>query len=108
MEVSASEDDRVLAGLARAARVNLILEPEEDLGERLARAPGRFDSVRARRLGAGLQHLANDLDLQVIDWPVLANGRLELLHYHKEQSVTETRHRYGNLLVRPDGGREEL
>ncbi len=56
----------------------------------------------------GLQRLANDLDLQVIDWPVLANGRVELLHYLKEQSVTETRHRYGNLLVRPDGAREEL
>ena len=45
-----------------------------------------------------IRDTANDLGIQVADDPVLANGRLELLHYLREQSVSETTHRYGNLL----------
>jgi hypothetical protein len=32
----------------------------------------------------------------VLDAPVVLNGRVELLHYLREQAVTETTHRYGN------------
>jgi RHH-type proline utilization regulon transcriptional repressor/proline dehydrogenase/delta 1-pyrroline-5-carboxylate dehydrogenase len=34
----------------------------------------------------------------VIDAPVLANGRLELRWYLREQTLTQVTHRYGNLL----------
>ncbi|HXH82223.1 MAG TPA: hypothetical protein VNN07_04755, partial [Candidatus Tectomicrobia bacterium] len=36
--------------------------------------------------------------LAVIDAPVLANGRLELRWYVREQTVTRVLHRYGNVV----------
>lgn len=36
----------------------------------------------------------------IIDVPVLANGRLELLHYLREVSISVDYHRYGNLGLR--------
>jgi RHH-type proline utilization regulon transcriptional repressor/proline dehydrogenase/delta 1-pyrroline-5-carboxylate dehydrogenase len=36
-------------------------------------------------------------NLPIIKPQALANGRIELLNYLKEQSVTETVHRYGNI-----------
>ena len=35
-----------------------------------------------------------------ISLPVLANGHLELGHYLREQAVSQTVHRYGNVLAR--------
>jgi len=32
------------------------------------------------------------------DDAVTADGRIELLHYLREQSISRTRHRYGNLV----------
>ena len=37
-------------------------------------------------------------NIHVITQPVFANGRIELLHYLREQSVSQTVHRYGNIL----------
>jgi RHH-type proline utilization regulon transcriptional repressor/proline dehydrogenase/delta 1-pyrroline-5-carboxylate dehydrogenase len=34
--------------------------------------------------------------------PVLAEGRIELLHYLREQSLCADYHRYGNLGARAD------
>jgi RHH-type proline utilization regulon transcriptional repressor/proline dehydrogenase/delta 1-pyrroline-5-carboxylate dehydrogenase len=34
----------------------------------------------------------------VIDAPVLANGRLELRWYLREQTVSRVVHRYGNIM----------
>ncbi len=34
----------------------------------------------------------------IVDAHVVANGRIELLHLLKEQSITETVHRYGNIV----------
>jgi RHH-type proline utilization regulon transcriptional repressor/proline dehydrogenase/delta 1-pyrroline-5-carboxylate dehydrogenase len=35
----------------------------------------------------------------VIDAPVLANGRLELRWYLREQALSRVVHRYGNLMT---------
>lgn len=35
----------------------------------------------------------------VVDAPVVANGRVELLHYLREQSISRTRHRFGNFVA---------
>ena len=37
-------------------------------------------------------------NIPIIDAHVILNGRIELLNYLKEQSVTETVHRYGNII----------
>ncbi len=41
---------------------------------------------------------ANEVGIHIADDPVTAEGRIELLHYLREQTVTRTLHRYGNLL----------
>jgi RHH-type transcriptional regulator, proline utilization regulon repressor / proline dehydrogenase / delta 1-pyrroline-5-carboxylate dehydrogenase len=43
--------------------------------------------------------LAHAAHARIVDEPVLESGRMELRHYLREQSVTITRHRYGNLLA---------
>ena len=40
--------------------------------------------------------------LRLVDAPVLANGRIESLWLLREQSVSETLHRYGNVLPTPE------
>ena len=61
-----------------------------ELGVSRLRVIGKVDpSIRA---------VANRLGLHIADDPVTSNGRVELLHYLKEQSVSRTLHRYGNLL----------
>ena len=56
---------------------------------------------RIRVLGPvepGLHELAARFELHVADDPVTADGWLELQHYLKEQAISRTLHRYGNLL----------
>jgi hypothetical protein len=45
-----------------------------------------------------LRRVANKAGIGVIDAPALANGRLELRHYLREQAISHTMHRYGNIL----------
>lgn len=45
-----------------------------------------------------LRELARRRDLHVAADPVTSEGRIELLHYLKEQAISRTLHRYGNLL----------
>ena len=47
-----------------------------------------------------LHAACNRADLPLLDGPVVAEGRVELLSVLREQSVSETTHRYGNLTER--------
>ncbi|MBF0430103.1 MAG: bifunctional proline dehydrogenase/L-glutamate gamma-semialdehyde dehydrogenase [Fibrobacteria bacterium] len=49
-------------------------------------------------LSMDLRDALNDNNIAVLDEPVSAIGRLELLQYLREQSYTFTNHRYGNIL----------
>ena len=40
---------------------------------------------------------AHNVHAHVIDAPVVANGRLELRHYLREQAISQTTHRYGHI-----------
>ena len=56
---------------------------------------------RIRVLGAvepELRDVAGDAELHLADDPVTAEGSLELRHMLKEQAISRTLHRYGNLL----------
>ena len=56
---------------------------------------------RVRVVGAcshELRTAANQARIHVADHPVTAEGRIELLHYLQEQTITRTTHRYGNIL----------
>lgn len=45
-----------------------------------------------------VRQAAIEAHVMIADAPVVSNGRLELRHYLQEQSVTQTTHRYGNIV----------
>jgi RHH-type proline utilization regulon transcriptional repressor/proline dehydrogenase/delta 1-pyrroline-5-carboxylate dehydrogenase len=83
------EDDDRLVELIQSSRVARI---------RYA-APDRVPGAIRRAAADALQYVA--------DAPVLAHGRIELLWYLREQSITHLYHRYGNLGLRSDEDRAE-
>ncbi len=81
---------------------NVIIESEEALCKRMDGVRKKYGSLRAPGASETLRRAANDAPIQLIDWAVLSNGRIELLHYVREQSVSETTHRYGNVIPKPE------
>jgi RHH-type transcriptional regulator, proline utilization regulon repressor / proline dehydrogenase / delta 1-pyrroline-5-carboxylate dehydrogenase len=80
------------------SQVHAVVEEEAGLVARLEQAGG-YERLRAMGpLSTELRRAANRAGVNVIDEPVLANGRLELRHYLREQAVSQTTHRYGNLM----------
>ena len=47
-----------------------------------------------------IRDTAIEAHVMIADAPVVSNGRLELRHYLQEQSVTQTTHRYGNIVAK--------
>ncbi len=84
-----------------AGAVSAVVESDDALVERLARH--RFG--RVRHLGTvpeALRRAAIDAEVDVVDAPVVRSGRLEMRWYLREQAVSRTLHRFGNLLDAPD------
>mgnify|MGYP007121286025 CR=1 FL=1 len=52
---------------------------------------------RVRVIGAAPESLYGDIATAVLDGPVLADGRRELLPYLHEQAISATLHRFGVL-----------
>lgn len=76
-----------------------VAEDEDDqaFGARVADLPVE----RIRVLGHvphEVRRAANLAGIHLADGPVTANGRVELLNYLKEQAVSRTLHRFGNLV----------
>ncbi len=73
---------------------------KESAVEFAGRLPG-LEVTRLRVLGPvdpAVRDAAHRAGVHVADDLVTANGRIELLHYLREQAVTRTLHRYGNLI----------
>jgi RHH-type proline utilization regulon transcriptional repressor/proline dehydrogenase/delta 1-pyrroline-5-carboxylate dehydrogenase len=83
------EDDAAMAEAIRAGQVARV---------RYA-APARVPDVIREAAAAALHYIA--------DAPVSLHGRIELLWYLREQSVSHVYHRYGNLGIRADEPRQE-
>ena len=82
--------------------VKVVVESDEDLANRLS--GGAISRLRAPGNSSVALAAASHLAGIVIDTaPVVRNGRVELIHWVREQSVTECLHRYG--LVRPRPGK---
>ena len=77
-EVRVEDDAAAVAGLAAAG-------------------PGRVRVVGS--VAAGLHEAAAQAEVHVADAPVTPSGRLEMLWWLREQAVSRTRHRFGNLLA---------
>ena len=89
---------------AAASRCGVPLLESHAGDETSAEFAARLDSLGVRRVrvvGAcshELRAAANKAGVHLADDPVTAAGRIELLHYLREQSVSRTTHRYGNVL----------
>jgi RHH-type proline utilization regulon transcriptional repressor/proline dehydrogenase/delta 1-pyrroline-5-carboxylate dehydrogenase len=84
-----------------AAAVEFVEESDAELAE-IIRA-GQTDRVRYAddaRVPEGVRRAAAETGLYLATAPVLAEGRIELLHYLREQSLCVDYHRYGNLGAR--------
>jgi RHH-type proline utilization regulon transcriptional repressor/proline dehydrogenase/delta 1-pyrroline-5-carboxylate dehydrogenase len=82
---------------AGEADVALAVEPEAGLLGRLA--PGGAERLRALGpLSRAARAAAHAAGIVVLDAPVLAAGRLELRAYLREQAISRTVHRYGNVM----------
>jgi RHH-type proline utilization regulon transcriptional repressor/proline dehydrogenase/delta 1-pyrroline-5-carboxylate dehydrogenase len=95
MSLAANSDAIEL--LATIAGAECVVEGIDTLANRLADEKGGT----IRILG---EYAPQDLapakigNLPIVRSQVYANGRIELLNYLKEQSMTETVHRYGNII----------
>ncbi len=81
---------------AAVAGISLIVvySPEE----MIAQLPN-IERVRAlSRPSEQLLRAAQDQHVPLIQEPLSADGRLELRYYLREQAISETQHRYGNLV----------
>lgn len=82
--------------------VPILRVAEEDEATFLNRVrSGKIQRIRLiEPASQALKEAAADSGTHFIDAPVLANGRLELLHYLREVSISIDYHRYGNLGLR--------
>ena len=97
LTVSLSPDAPAWAWLAQCEGVELVVETEAGFVERLAR-PQDAERVRVwEPISTAARAAANGTGVTVVDAPVLANGRLELRWYVREQAVSRVLHRYGSV-----------
>jgi len=98
LTVSLSPESPPWPWLAEADGVEPVTETEADFVERLSH-PGDAERVRVcEPISTAARAAANSAGITVIDAPVLANGRLELRWYLREQTVSRVLHRYGSLI----------
>jgi len=105
LSVSVGEDDAAgRAYLAALGDCPHVVESEAALAARLERdGIGRLRTLG--RLGDTLRRTAGAAAVHCEDSPVLANGRVELLRYLREQTLSIEVHRHGNLGDREDDDR---
>ena len=97
LTLSLSPDSRPWAWLAERSGVELVVEAEAGFVERLSH-PEHAERVRVwEPISTAARAAANGTGVTVIDAPVLANGRLELRWYLREQTVSRVLHRYGSV-----------
>ncbi|MGM0578627.1 MAG: proline dehydrogenase family protein [Myxococcota bacterium] len=95
------------AWLDEAVSVPVHAETQEQLAARLE----AIEAERLRVLGPVSGHLrevANAVGVHVETAPPLANGRVELIRYVREQALCIDYHRYGNLGEREDEERAAI
>jgi RHH-type proline utilization regulon transcriptional repressor/proline dehydrogenase/delta 1-pyrroline-5-carboxylate dehydrogenase len=97
LTVSLPPDSPLVERLSECDGIEVVADTDAAFADRLA-SPG--EAERARVWGpipTTARVAANGAGVTVIDAPVLANGRLELRWYLREQTVSRVLHRYGNV-----------
>jgi RHH-type proline utilization regulon transcriptional repressor/proline dehydrogenase/delta 1-pyrroline-5-carboxylate dehydrogenase len=94
-----------------AAAIEFVEETDEQLAAHIRELPAHTDErirfAASDRAPAALRDAATVSGAWLADEPVLAEGRVELLWYLREQSVSYDYHRYGNLGPRASEARHE-
>jgi RHH-type proline utilization regulon transcriptional repressor/proline dehydrogenase/delta 1-pyrroline-5-carboxylate dehydrogenase len=71
-------------------------ESEEELAKRLPQLATQAEFLRTTQPpGDALLAAAYSAGLNWIDAPIVSDGRIELTRWLREQSISQTRHRYG-------------
>jgi RHH-type proline utilization regulon transcriptional repressor/proline dehydrogenase/delta 1-pyrroline-5-carboxylate dehydrogenase len=87
-----------------AAAIEFVEETDEQLATHVRQMPPHTDErirfAAPDRVPTILRDAATESGVWLADEPVLAEGRVELLWYLREQSVSFDYHRYGNLGTR--------
>jgi RHH-type proline utilization regulon transcriptional repressor/proline dehydrogenase/delta 1-pyrroline-5-carboxylate dehydrogenase len=91
-----------------AGGIEFVTEPDEAVVARLRRADVRIRYAGRDRVPAEVRRAAAGEGQWIADVPVVAAGRVELLWYLREQSISYDYHRYGNLGRRSGERRREL
>lgn len=92
-----------------AGAIEFVEESDAELAAAIA--AGQVDRVRyaaPERAALEVLEAGNAANGCVVSVPVSAEGRLELLWYVREQSISTDYHRYGNLGIRADEPRAEV
>jgi RHH-type proline utilization regulon transcriptional repressor/proline dehydrogenase/delta 1-pyrroline-5-carboxylate dehydrogenase len=99
VEVSLPEPRAFLTALA----VEPVIENDDAFIRRIGTAQLPWQGLRAPGASDAIKAAAIDAGLRMADQAVVCNGRIELLWLLREQSVSRTLHRYGNLIPPPPG-----
>ncbi|MGZ0185806.1 MAG: aldehyde dehydrogenase family protein, partial [Acidimicrobiales bacterium] len=100
-----AELDRVMAASARCGVVPLVSRATVDDDATFAGtlSAHRFGRIRSVGFVSELiRRAAIAAEVDLVDEAVTASGRLELRHYLREQAVSRTLHRFGNLVSAGD------
>lgn len=91
------------------AGIEFVVESDEELAAIVsAHQTDRVRYARPERAPAGVLGAVGDTGIFVARTPVLAQGRIELLWYLSEQSISHDYHRYGNLGARTNEERRSV
>lgn len=102
---------KTLDALTEAWGAQIEFVEETDEGLAAAMHGGQTDRIRfarPERVPELLRRAAAQLGAYLADVPVLAEGRIELLSYVREQSISCDYHRYGNLGARAEEARHAV
>jgi RHH-type proline utilization regulon transcriptional repressor/proline dehydrogenase/delta 1-pyrroline-5-carboxylate dehydrogenase len=97
LEVSLAEESSTARKFCEILKVPGVVESDQQLATRLSQRKGGTLRI--------LDHYEPQVfapavigNLPIVNPAAFANGRLELLNYLREQSMTQTVHRYGNIV----------
>ena len=92
-----------------AGAIEFVEETDAQLAQAIReRQTDRVRYAGPERVPLEVLHAGNEAGACVVSQPVSAEGRLELLWYVHEQSISTDYHRYGNLGLRADEARAEV
>ncbi|HYV27701.1 MAG TPA: bifunctional proline dehydrogenase/L-glutamate gamma-semialdehyde dehydrogenase, partial [Candidatus Eisenbacteria bacterium] len=92
-----------------AGTIEFVEESDDELAEIIrTRQTDRIRYARPERVPPLIRSTVAETGLSVADAPVLMEGRVELLWYVQEQSISFDYHRYGNLGARAGEERAEV